>query len=64
MCHERDGDGLSGRSRVLHQKGEGYQCEAAYYSRKGVIDRANTQMRYAQEADEKAAMYLRWALGN
>lgn len=24
-------------------------------------DNYRTQMRYAQEADEKAAMYLRWA---
>ena len=24
-------------------------------------DKANTQMRYARDADDKAAMYLRWA---
>ena len=54
---------------------EGYQREAAYYTKHGEIDRAKiqaryaedamdkykTQLRYASDADDKAAMYLRWA---
>ena len=56
-------------------KAEGYQREAAYYTKRGDIDRAKTQtryaedaidkyktqLRYASDADDKAAMYLRWA---
>ena len=54
---------------------KGYQREAAYYTRKGDADRAKdynrradramddykTQMRYAANADDKAADYLRKA---
>lgn len=57
------------------KKAQGYQREAAYYTRKGDLDRARsysryaenamddykTQLRYAENADEKAATYLRWA---
>ena len=55
------------------KKAEEYQREAAYYTKRGDIKSANIQrdyakramnnyelqMRYAAEADEKAAMYLR-----
>ena len=57
------------------KKAEGYQREAAYYTRKGDADRAKTytrwsadamdnykiQMRYADNADDKAADYLKRA---
>jgi len=57
------------------KKAESYQREAAYYTKRGDIDRSKTQaryaesaldhyktqLRYAQKADEKAAMYLKWA---
>ena len=57
------------------KKTRGYQHEAAYYTKKGNLDRAQsytryanramdnykTQLRYAGQADEKATMYLRWA---
>ena len=57
------------------RKAEGYQREAAYYIKKGDASRAkdynrmasramddyNTQMRYAKNADEKAADYLKRA---
>lgn len=57
------------------KKAESYQREAAYYTRRGDADRAKyylrqadramdnykTQMRYAKNADEKAADYLRRA---
>ncbi len=54
---------------------QSYQREAAYYTKKGDWDRAKSnsryaesaldsykiQLRYARQADEKAAMYLKWA---
>mgnify|MGYP003161467156 CR=1 FL=1 len=57
------------------KKAEGYQREAAYYTRKGDTDRAKdytrransamddhkAQMRYAANADDKAADYLKKA---
>lgn len=57
------------------KKARNYQDEAAYYAKKGDLSRArtysryaedamddyNTQLRYAAQADDKAAMYMRWA---
>lgn len=66
-----DGKAYSVRQNPM---AEGYQREAVYYTKRGDIDRANTQTRYAEDvmdkyktqlkyasdADDKAAMYLRW----
>lgn len=63
------------RSDDYARKAQGYQREAEYYTRRGDIDRATirtryskdamgryeTQLKYASDADEKAAVYLRRA---
>ena len=69
--YEKKAKGYEREAEYYIKKAEGYQREAAYCSKKGDINRANTQtryardyrtqMRYAKEADDKAAMYLRWA---
>lgn len=73
--YQKKADGYRREAQYYLKKAEGYQREAAYYTRKGDTDRAKdynrradramddykTQMRYAANADEKAADYLRKA---
>lgn len=73
--YQKKADGYRREAQYYLKKAEGYQREAAYYTRKGDTDRAkdynrradramddyNTQMRYAANADEKAADYLKRA---
>lgn len=73
--YQKKADGYRREAQYYLKKAEGYQREAAYYTRKGDADRAKdynrradramddykTQMRYAANADEKAADYLRKA---
>lgn len=73
--YQKKADGYRREAQYYLKKAEGYQREAAYYTRKGDADRAkdynrradrsmddyNTQMRYAANADDKAADYLRRA---
>lgn len=73
--YQKKADGYHKEAQYYLKKAEGYQREAAYYTRKGDTDRAKdynrradramvdykTQMRYAANADEKAADYLKRA---
>lgn len=73
--YQKKADGFRREAQYYLKKAEGYQREAAYYNRKGDTDRAKdynrradramddykTQMRYAANADEKAAVYLKRA---
>ncbi len=73
--YQRKADGYRREAQYYLKKAEGYQREAAYYTRKGNTDRAKdytrraeramddhkTQMRYAANADDKAADYLKRA---
>lgn len=73
--YQKKADGYRREAQYYLKKAEGYQREAAYYTRKGDADRAKdynrradramddykTQMRYAANADDKAADYLRKA---
>lgn len=73
--YQKKADGYRREAQYYLKKAEGYQREAAYYTRKGDTDRAKdynrradramddykTQMRYAANADEKAADYLKRA---
>lgn len=73
--YQKKADGYRREAQHYLKKAEGYQREAAYYIRKGDTDRAmdynrradramddyKTQMRYAANADEKAADYLKRA---
>lgn len=73
--YQKKADGYRREAQYYLKKAEGYQREAAYYTRKGDTDRAKdynrradramddykTQMRYAKNADETAADYLRKA---
>lgn len=73
--YQKKADGYRREAQYYLKKAEGYQREAAYYTRKGDADRARdynrradramddykTQMRYAANADDKAADYLRKA---
>lgn len=72
---EKKADSYRREADYYMKKDESYQREAAYYTRRGDADRAKyylrqadramdnykTQMRYAKNADEKAADYLRRA---
>lgn len=73
--YQKKTDGYRREAQYYLKKAEDYQREAAYYTRKGDSDRAKdynrradramddykTQMRYAANADEKAAYYLQRA---
>lgn len=73
--YQKKADGYRREAQYYLKKAEGYQREAAYYTRKADADRAKdynrrteramddykTQMRYAANADEKAADYLKRA---
>lgn len=73
--YQKKADGYRREAQYYLKKAEGYQREAAYYTRKVDADRAKdynrrteramddykTQMRYAANADEKAADYLKRA---
>lgn len=73
--YQKKAEGYRREAQYYLKKAEDYQREAAYYTRKGDADRAKdynrrsdraiddykTQMRYAANADEKAADYLRKA---
>lgn len=73
--YQKKADGYRREAQYYLKKAESYQREAAYYTRKGNADRAKdytrkadraiddykTQMRYAANADDKAADYLRKA---
>lgn len=73
--YQKKADGHRHEAQYYLKKAESYQKEAAYYTRKGKTDRAKdyqrkasramddyrTQMRYAANADDKAADYLRKA---
>ncbi len=73
--YQKKADGYRREARYYLKKAEGYEREATYYTKKGNTDRANdyqrrasramdsykTQMRYAANADDKAADYLKRA---
>ncbi len=73
--YQKKADGYRREAQYYLKKAEGYQREAAYYTRKGDTGRAKdynrrtdramddykTQMRYAADADDKAADYLKRA---
>lgn len=73
--YQKKADGYRREARYYLKKAEGYEREAAYYTQKGNTDRAKdyqrrasramdsykTQMRYAANADDKAADYLKRA---
>ncbi len=73
--YQKKADDYRREAQYYLKKAEGYQREAAYHTRKGDADMAKdynrradramddykTQMRYAANADEKAADYLRKA---
>lgn len=73
--YQKKADGYRREAQYYLKKAEGYQREAAYYTRKCDADRAKdytrransamddykTQMRYAANADDKAADYLKRA---
>lgn len=73
--YQKKADGYRREAQYYLKKAEGYQRKAAYYTRKGDVDRATsytrransamddykTQMRYASNADDKAADYLKKA---
>lgn len=73
--YQKKADGYRREAQYYQKKAEGYQREAAYYTRKGDADRARdysrraeramddykTQMKYAADADDKAADYLKRA---
>ena len=73
--YQKKADGYRREAQYYLKQAESYQREAAYYTRKGDADRAKdynrraeramdsykTQMRYAANADEKAADYLKRA---
>lgn len=73
--YQKKADGYRREAQYYLKKAEGCQREAAYYTRKGDADRAKdynrradramddykTQMRYASNADDKAADYLKRA---
>lgn len=73
--YQKRADGYRREAQYYLKKAEGYQRETAYCTKKGNADRAKdynhradramddykTQMRYAKNADDKAADYLRKA---
>lgn len=73
--YQKKADGYIREAQYYLKKAEGYQREVAYYTKKGDTDRAKdysqradramddykTQMRYAANADDKAADYLKRA---
>lgn len=73
--YQKKADGYRREAQYYLKKAEGYQREAAYYTRRGDTDRAKdynrradramddykTPMRYAANADEKAADNLKRA---
>lgn len=73
--YQKKADGYRREAQYYLKKAESYQREAAYYTRKGDADRAKdythrvnsamddykTQMRYAANADDQAADYLKRA---
>lgn len=73
--YQKKAESCRRESQYYLKQAENYQREAAYYTRKGDTDRAQdytrranramdsykTQMRYAANADDKAADYLKRA---
>ena len=73
--YQKKADGYRREAAYFLKKAEGYEREAAYYTKKGKADTAKSyqrkatralddykiQLRYAADADEKAADYLRRA---
>lgn len=73
--YQKKADSYRREAQYYLKKAEGYQRDAAYYTRKGDAGRARdynrradramddykTQMRYADNADDKAADYLKKA---
>lgn len=73
--YQKKADNYRREAQYYLKKAEGYEREASYYSKRGNTDRAKdyqrrasramddyrTQMRYAANADDKAADYLRRA---
>ena len=73
--YQKKADGYRREAAYYLKKAEGYQRDVAYYTKRGDLDRAKTYSRYAEnemykyetqlrnaaQADDKAAMYLRWA---
>lgn len=73
--YQKKADNYRREAQYYLKKAESYEREAAYYTRKGNTDRAKdyqrrasramdnyeTQMRYAANADDKAADYLKRA---
>lgn len=70
--YQKKADGYRREADYYLKQAESYQREAAYYTKKGdswrtknylrqadnAMDKYETQMRYAKQADEKAADYL------
>lgn len=75
--YQKKADGYRREAQYYLKKAEGYTKEAAYYTRKGKTDRVKdyqrkatramddykTQLRYAANADDKAAHCLKRASG-
>lgn len=73
--YQKKADGYRREAQYYLKKAEGFQREATYYTRKGDTDRVKnynrsaeramddykTRMRYAANADDKAADYLKRA---
>lgn len=73
--YQKKADNYRREAQYYLKKAEGYERDAAYYTKRGNADRAKdyqrrasramddykTQMRYAANADDKAADYLRRA---
>ena len=73
--YQKKAESYRREAAYYQKKAEGYQREATYYTGRGDMSRAkdytrlaekamddySTQMRYARQADEKAADYLRRA---
>lgn len=73
--YQRKAENYRREAQYYLKKAEGYERDASYYTKRGNIDRAKdyqrrasramdnyrTQMRYAANADDKAADYLRKA---
>lgn len=74
--YQKKAEGYRREAQYYQKKAEGYEREAAYYSKKGLgyreknyldlaktaMDNYETQMRYATNADDKAADYLKRAV--
>ena len=73
--YQKKADGYRDNAEYYLKRAEKYRRDAAYYTKRGDLNRAKTYSRYAEnkmykyetqlhnaaQADDKAAMYLRWA---